>query len=696
MTLTAAIVPACAQGNAPTDSYTHQYTASGAKESVAMRAVYTAEKQIDVRGLGITEGIEKMADIACDDKGNLYLLTNDGRLFAFDTDYRLIKEYSVTEKDGSTVDFVDAQGILAESEDEIYICDTANERLIQIDGDGRIVREILRPDSELLPEDFNFAPVKAEKDSKGTLYVLCDGAYYGALLFDKNGEFGGFYGANTVKGSALTAISYIWDTLTKNDTKRAHSVKKLPYQFVDLFVDGKDFVYTCTGQTGKSASTGQIKKLSPSGTNILYKQNLDGSKTDAGGFNFGESVTEKRNNNTVVQNFVSVQADERGYIYTLDATYGIVYVYDTDCNLITAFGGGKGSGNRKGVFDTPVAMVYSGGRLIVADSEQNSITVFTRTEYGEMLLSAQKKTLSADYKGSEKEWRQVLYLDSSNQLALRGLAKAYFAAGDYQKAQDYARTGYDYVTYSQALERTQGDFINKNFVWLFLGGVLIVGALIFVAVYIRRHRIVLVKNERVRVFLGTVIHPFNSFNLIRYKNMGSLTIAAVMTVLFYITSVINETLSNFRFTAFNPNSSSSALQFVKTVGLIALFSIANWAVCVLMEGKGRLKNVFTVVAYATLPMVVYNLVFTVLSHIITSPSSALLSGLSTVALILTGVILTVGLMIVHEFSFPKFLGSMVITVFAMLLIIFIIFMLGMLLSQLWSFVITLFMESAYR
>ncbi|MFQ8951568.1 MAG: hypothetical protein ACLR56_00140 [Oscillospiraceae bacterium] len=74
-----------------------------------------------------------------------------------------------------------------------------------------------------------------------------------------------------------------------------------------------------------------------------------------------------------------------------------------------------------------------------------------------------------------------------------------------------------------------------------------------------------------------------------------------------------------------------------------------------------------------------------MSHILTSPSSTLLSGLSTVAAMLTGIVLTVGLMVIHEFSFPKFLGSILLTAFAMLLIIFIIFMLGMLLSQLWSF-----------
>ncbi len=680
----------------PTGSFTHGYSGTSAEEAVSSRAVYAVSKLTDIRGMGIHEGIEKISDIASDNEGNFYLLSSDGRLFLLDGDFKLSREYKITDTAGETLEITGAQGVLPISPNDIYIADTENERVIEINGDGKVTREINKPDSRLIPDDFKFAPIKLERDSKGTLYVLCDGAYYGALLFAENGEFSGFYGANTVKGTALTTLSYLWDALTKNDAKRAYSVKKLPYQFFDLCIDKKDFVYTCTGQTNNVSSNGQIKKLSPNGVNILYKSNPDGTKTDAGTYNFGEAETEKRNNKAVVQNFTSIQTDERGYIYALDSTYGIIYIYDSESNLITAFGGGKGKGTQAGVFSAPAALAYSNDRLAVADSQNNSVTVFSLTEYGKTLMSAQSKTLSADYKGSKAEWESVIREDSSNQLARRGLAKAYFAEGDYKTARSYAKEGYDFVTYSQALSKMRSEFVNKNFVWIFLLAVAVIGAAVIFAVEASKKQIVLIKNARVRLLFNTVTHPFNSFNSIKYKNMGSLAIAAVLTVLFYITSVISEMLSDFRFTSFSPITSSAALQLVKTAGLVILFSVANWAVCVLMEGKGRLKEVFIVTAYATVPWIIYNLVFTLLSHIITSPSSALLSGLSTVAAILVGIVLTVGLMIIHEFSFPKFLGSMLLTAFAMLLIIFIIFMLGMLLSQLWSFLVTVFMESVYR
>ena len=277
---------------APTGSFTHGYSGTAAEEAVSSRTVYAVSKLTDIRGMGIPEGIEKIADIATDDDGNFYLLTSDGRLFLLDGDFKLSKEYKITSADGEPLEITGARGILPMSSDDIYIADTENERVIEINGGGRVTREITKPDSRLIPEDFKFAPIKLERDSKGTLYVLCDGAYYGALLFSPSGEFSGFYGANTVKGSALTTLSYLWDALTKNDDKRAYSVKKLPYRFFDLSIDEKDFVYTCTGQTDNASSNGQIKKLSPNGVNILYKSKPDGTKTDAGSYNFGEASTE--------------------------------------------------------------------------------------------------------------------------------------------------------------------------------------------------------------------------------------------------------------------------------------------------------------------------------------------------------------------------------------------------------------------
>jgi len=689
-------LPAAAADGLPTGTFTHHDKQNGTKEVVSLPDIYKPTATVNARTLGLESGFGALSDICCDKSGSLWLLTADSRLLLADRDFKLIKEIKVT--DGvEEVDYSGAKGIYASPIDGlIYIADTDNSRVFAIDESGYVKRTLETPDSSVIPEDFLFTPFAVTMDSKGVLYVLSDGAYYGALMFDKNGDFIGFYGANTVKASALTVLGSLWDRLTKNDTKRKYSVKKLPYQFLNMYIDSDDFVYTCTGRTVSGTSTGQIRMLSPSGTSILYKSLWSGKKSDAGSFNFGEIVTAKRNNKAIVQNFVGITVDERGYIYALDNTFGLIYVYDTECALLGAFGGGKGEGEAKGTFVNAVDICYDNGRLMVADADTATVTVFERTEFGETLFSARRKTLDSDYAASAKEWQEVLKHDAGNRLAFSGLAKEAFWREDYEAALEYAEKGFDFMTYGQAKEKIGSDIIQKNFLWIFMAVLAAAVAIIFFTVYSIRRKTVFIKNAKLRVLSRELLHPFESFGAIKYKNMGSVLISCILLTLLFISAVVCENYSNFRYTSFDAATSNSLFMLVRTVGFVLLAVISNWAVCVLLEGKGRFKDIFVTVCYAVLPLIVGNIVNTVASYLIISPDSTVIGAITLVCTILTGILVTVGLMVIHEYSLPKFLISVLLTVFAMILVVFMLFMVGMLVSQLWSFLDTVFMEATYR
>lgn len=690
-------VPVYAADGLPTGTFTHHDRQNGTKESVPLPDIYTVTATVNARSIGLKEGFEQLSDIACDKDGNLYMLSNDSRLFLVDGNYKLIREITVTNESGEAVDYAGAKGIyLSQRDSLIYIADTSNGRVIATDYNGRIVRSLEAPDSSVIPDDFQFIPFAMSMDSKGVLYVLSDGAYYGALMFDKSDSFIGFYGANTVSASPLTLLANLWDRLTKNDTKRKYAIKKLPYQFLNMYIDPNDFVYTCTGRTSSGTATGQIKMLSPSGTNILYKTQWSGKKTDAGGFNFGETDSERRNNKAIVQNFTGLAVDGDGYIYALDNTYGLIYVYDNECRLLGAFGGGRGEATVKGAFTDATDLCFSNGRLMVCDAGTGTVTVFEKTAFGELLFSARKKTLSSDYQGSAKEWREVLKYDAGNRLAYSGLAKEAFWREDYETAMEYAEKGFDFVTYGQAKEKITSDAVQKNFLWIFIAAILVVGALLLFVLYTVRHNVVFIKNEKIRILSREFLHPFETFNSIKYKSMGSLPIAFVLLFLWLVSSVVLENYSNFRYTTFNTATTNSLFQLLRTVGFAVLAVIANWAVCVLLEGKGKFKHIFIAVSYSVLPLIIGNFVNTVLSHQIASPDSTLISGISLVCIIITGILITVGLMVIHEYSLPKFLISVLLTLVAMILAVFMLFMVGMLVSQLWSFLNTIFMEATYR
>ena len=668
-----------AADTAPTDSFMHWTTSDGSIRTVTTRPLYEAVKKIDARSLG--EEIGVIVQVKCDEKGNTYILTENSEIIMLDNDYNFLRKCTIVDKQNVAVEFSGAKGFYIVSENEIYIADTLNARVLHCIDDV-IVNEILIPESALIPSDFVFQPTKIAKDSKGYTYVLSEGSYYGIVLYDPNGEFNGFYGANTVKGTILTTLEHIWDTLTQNDVKRAKKEKKLPYQIIDICIDDKDFVYTCTGKNA-GGSVGQIRMLSPGGTNIL---------AGAESKNFGEIDIVKRRKQNKTQNFTSIATDSKGFIYSLDSTYGFIYVYDVKSNLLGAFAGGIENGNQLGVFSNANSLTLNGTSILVSDSVKNSITVFERTEYGNKVFAAQEITLDSDYVGAKPLWQEVYSEDSFNQLAILGLGKAAYDEGDFSLAMEYAELANDKETYSLALKQKQNAFISEHWTIIFILSILLIGLSITLIIISIKKKLVLIKNEKIRIMASAMIHPFDSFNSIKYKQKGSILIAIILIALYFITSVIAVMESDFRYTKFDPITYNSVMQLVRTIGIIVLWTVCNWAVSTLMHGIGKLKEVFVVTAYSTFPLIIYNLISTPLSHLLSSDNSTLVSGLNLAALILTGIMLCVGHMIIHDYSFPKVLFTAALTVVLMILVIFVIFMVGILLSQFWSFFTSIFLE----
>lgn len=692
--LLAAVILLSATTPVAAKSFTHQDTVDGQKLVLSMPDVFLPQQVVDARSLELDEGYGTIGDITCDEEGSLYILSDEGVILRCSSDLTSAERYIIRDENGAEISLSKAKGIYA-SKNEVIVADTGNNRLL-CSKDGVLTQIITAPEAGVVPSDFVFLPTRVERDGKGYLYVISTGSYYGAVMYDPSGEFLGFYGANTVKASALSTLAYFWDTLTQNDVKRAKTVKTLPFQFVDICVDENDFVYTCTGKTSDSNESGQLRMLSPGGTNILNKKQYNGVLTGASAFVFGELDVATRLGKSIRQDFSNVAVDSRGFIYALDITYGLIYVYDRECNLLTAFGGGRGFGSQTGTFNSAISLEVTGDRVMVANAEDGSVTVFNLTDFGQQLFAAQKSTLDANYSASLPMWKDILKQDTHNQLALRGLAKAYYASGNYVQAKSYARLGGEYAIYGQTVGKLQKQFITNNFTWLFLCGILLIAGAVFCIAYIKKRQIVLVKNQQVRLLFSGCFHPFDTFSKIRYKNEGSTLIAIIMTVAFYLSGLVFSLCCDFRFSDMQSGSFNSIFQLLRTSGLILLFSVANWAISVLMHGIGKFKHVFIVTAYSTLPMIIYNIVAIPVSYLITAADSSLLGGLKIVALAITFITLCVGLMMVHDFSFPRVLGSGIVACLLMFLIIFVLFVFGILVSQLVEFVITLLVEGIYR
>lgn len=676
-----------------TDSFIRNESIGGQSKSVSAREMYEVSKTITAASLGIEESLQGLTDVYCSDNGTVYILCGENsRLVVLGSDYTFKKELKITDENGE-VNFTGAQGVFVDKKNNIYIADSQNGRVLVCGEDGIVKNKWELPNSPLIPEDFVYSPVSVSIDAEGYVYILSLGSFYGALSYKPDGTFLGFYGANRVSATALDTISAIWDRLTKNDDKRAVSVKSMPYSFIDLAIDNEGYMITLTGQIKNKTGSGQIRKISPSGQDILYKRLTNGSSVTSSSVNFLENKMNKRQGE---QNFCSLAVDSAGFVYALENKYGLIYVYDKDCNLVNGFGGGLQNGNQKGTFHTPVSLAVNGTSVLVADKYNASVTVFELTSYGELLREAHTMYIKGDYIEAEASWKEVLTSDRGNQAAYRGLAMASYSRGDYKEALDYAKSGLDYTVYDLAWQETIKIFIENNFVYLVMAAVVIVAGIVALIVMNKRKNKALITNPKVKTALSVTFHPYRSFEEVKYKKQGSFVGAAVLLFLLYIGFVLKSTMSGFLFLQVAPQNFNMLYTLAQTVGLVLLWSVSNWLVCSMFDGKGRFKEVFVATVYSLIPLIIYTYIYVILSHFLPLAGVGFLNSLMTVVWIYTFFLLSIALMTVHEYDFFKLMLTSVVVLFLMLIILFILFLFYMLFGQVIDFVYGIYDEIAFR
>ena len=111
-----------------------------------------------------------------------------------------------------------------------------------------------------------------------------------------------------------------------------------------------------------------------------------------------------------------------------------------------------------------------------------------------------------------------------------------------------------------------------------------------------------------------------------------------------------------------------------------------------MGGKGKLKEIYVVTCYSLTPIIASRVIYIILSNLLLPTEGSFLGILTTVAIIYTGLILVIGMLRIHDYSFGRFLGTTLLTVFGMAAIIFLMILVGILLQQLGGFVATIAME----
>ena len=676
----------------PYSSYTY-WEGPNRYNAVPMRAMFESDRQLTGDDLGTTPF--KDAEFLClsKDGSELFILdSGNSRILIMETEsYTLTDEITSVVYEGEDLEFKGANGMYVSAEGEIYIADTENRRVLICNRYGDVTRILSKPEGIGVPGDLDFRPIRMTMDNKGYLYVVCEGCYYGMLVYSTEYDFLGFHGSYVVEQTLLSTIKGWITGLFMTDEKKEGSQQRLPAEITDISVDSKGLLYTLSG-TG----TGQIKRLGLNGNQTLdYKFGFTSSSADT--INFGEnpaSYWHKHYQYSLI--FYGLAVDPQGFIYAVDSGRSRIFVYDEECRMISAFATGFSEGNQVGTFVTPNAIACDGEKLYVLDFVLGSVTVFKLTDYGRLYKEAELLTMDGEYEAAQGLWENILQLDANNQRAYEGMGKAMLSQKNYEEAMKYAKLGNDQQTYSQAYEVVQKAYLSRNFWWIFLLCLAAVGGVAALLVMSKKRKLFEIKNAKLRTALNVPIHPIQAFQSLKYQKNASIGLAAIFVLVFYIATVSEDLYGGFMYVITNTVNYNALYTLLGSVGVLLLWSVVNWAICILSDGKGTLKEVFTMSAYSMTPMIAFSVIFIVASHLIPATSTSTFGILSTIMSIYTVLLLLLGMTVVHEYSFFKAMGMAIVTVVCMLLAAFVIFSVTLLSQQFIVFFVSLFNEIKLR
>ena len=348
--------------------------------------------------------------------------------------------------------------VFVDEDNNLYIADQDNHRVLMADKNLNLIKTFIKPTDATFNQASAFLPTKITVDVAGRLYVLATNVNKGFMKYENDTTFTGYIGANAVK---VNMADYIWKRYFMSKEQRAASESFVPTEYENLYMDEKGFIYATTTVFSEyellSDTAKPIRRLNGIGNDILIKNDryppIGDLDWKSESLQYGPC---KMADITALKNEIYV---------TVDRVRGRLFGYDSQGVMLWAFGT---KGSMDGTFNRAVGLDHMGYDLLVLDEMKNSITVFTPTEYGNLIYDATDAYLSGEYDQSAELWENVMKLNANYTLAFRGIGRSRLRQEKYGEAMDYFERAHAREEYGRAFKQYRKIWVEKNIWWIIL------------------------------------------------------------------------------------------------------------------------------------------------------------------------------------------------------------------------------------
>lgn len=193
-----------------------------------------------------------------------------------------------------------------------------------------------------------------------------------------------------------------------------------------------------------------------------------------------------------------------------------------------------------------------------------------------------------------------------------------------------------------------------------------------------------------------LFHPFDGYDDLKREKKGKVSVALIFMVLFVLLRIYTFLNEGFVINSRDPLSLNAFNEFFSVALLIFLFTVGNWSITTLLEGKGSYKEIFLVTGYSLFPIVLIGFPAVFASNYLTLDEIGIYTLVMGLAYFMTGIMLFMGILNIHEYGLLKTIMTFILTVIAMAFMAFLGLLFFDLIQQFLSFIKSVYQELRLR
>ena len=205
-----------------------------------------------------------------------------------------------------------------------------------------------------------------------------------------------------------------------------------------------------------------------------------------------------------------------------------------------------------------------------------------------------------------------------------------------------------------------------------------------------------VREEMIRFPKYILIHPLKGWEEFKRYGKGKMSVAITFVVLAVIVNIMKFQYSGFIVNDISIRDMKSLAQVFYIVGAVGIITIANWSVTTLFDGKGNMKYIFMMICYCLFPYIVCNILGMILSNILTTEEIAIYTLVIALGVAFMIFMFFFGIISIHEYGLAQCLLTILFTIVAALIILFVGILLFDLFQKVYGFLYQIYQEITLR